>query len=146
MKAIIYTEYGPPEVLHLAEVTTPTPQENEILIRVHAVSVNFGDLIARNFGNVTAREFNMPSILYYPARLAFGWNKPKNPILGSEFAGEVAAVGAAVGVKVGWGVGVGVDSSPPHAAKANSAPIMMMSTWDLSIGPSLPLGNCVTGL
>jgi len=96
MKAIIYTEYGSPEVLHLAEVTTPAPQANEILIRVHAAAVNFGDLMARNFGNISARKFNMPAFFYYPARLAFGWRKPKQPILGSEFAGEVAAVGAAV--------------------------------------------------
>ncbi len=96
MKAIVYTEYGSPAVLRLAEVATPAPQANEILIRVHAASVNFGDLMVRNFGNISAREFNMPAFFYYPARLAFGWRKPKQPILGSEFAGEVAAVGSAV--------------------------------------------------
>ena len=96
MKAIIYTEYGPPDVLHLAEVETPAPQGNELLIRVLAAPVNFGDLMARNFGNISAGEFNMPAILYFPARIAFGWRKPKKPILGSEFAGEVAAVGASV--------------------------------------------------
>jgi NADPH:quinone reductase-like Zn-dependent oxidoreductase len=96
MKAIVYTEYGPPDVLHLAEVATPAPQGNELLIRVLAAPVNFGDLMARNFGNISAGEFNMPAILYFPARIAFGWRKPKQPILGSEFAGTVAAVGAAV--------------------------------------------------
>jgi NADPH:quinone reductase-like Zn-dependent oxidoreductase len=96
MKAIVYTEYGPPDVLHLTEVTQPVPADNEILVKVHAAPVNFGDLMARNFGNISAGEFNMPAILYFPARLAFGWRKPKKPILGSEFAGTVAAVGAAV--------------------------------------------------
>ena len=96
MKAIVYTEYGPPDVLKLTEVTQPVPADNEILVKVHAAPVNFGDLMARNFGNISAREFNMPAILYFPARLAFGWRKPKKPILGSEFAGEVAAVGSAV--------------------------------------------------
>lgn len=96
MKAIVYTEYGAPEVLHLAEVATPAPQAREILIRVSAASVNFGDLLARNFGNVSAGEFNMPAPLYFLARVAFGWSKPKQPILGSEFAGEVAAVGSDV--------------------------------------------------
>lgn len=96
MKAIVYTEYGSPEVLHLAEVTRPMPQENEILLQVRAASVGFGDLLARNFGNVSASEFNMAAPLYFPARIAFGWRKPKQPILGSEFAGEVAAVGSAV--------------------------------------------------
>jgi NADPH:quinone reductase-like Zn-dependent oxidoreductase len=96
MKAIVYTEYGPPDVLHLAEAPQPTPQENEILIRVRAASVSFGDLMARNFGNVSVSEFNMPAPFYYLARMTFGWSKPKQPILGSEFAGEVAAVGNAV--------------------------------------------------
>ena len=96
MKAIVYTEYGAPDVLHLAEVETPAPQGSEILIRVSAASVGFGDLMARNFGNISAGAFNMPAILYFPARVAFGWRKPKKPILGSEFAGTVAAVGAAV--------------------------------------------------
>jgi NADPH:quinone reductase-like Zn-dependent oxidoreductase len=96
MKAIVYTEYGAPEVLHLAEVAKPEPADNELLVRVQAASVSFGDLMARNFGNVSAGEFNMPAALYYPARMAFGWRRPKQPILGSEFAGEVAAVGKAV--------------------------------------------------
>ncbi len=96
MKAIVYTEYGSPDVLHLQEVTTPTPKDNELLIRVHATTVNFGDVIARNFKNVSARQFNMPSFFWLPARIAFGLNKPKNPILGSEFAGKVEAIGKAV--------------------------------------------------
>lgn len=96
MKAIIYTEYGSPDVLHLAEVAKPEPQDNEVLIRIHATPVNFGDLLARNFKSVTPRQFNMPFFFWLPARLAFGFRQPKKPILGSEFAGEVAAVGAAV--------------------------------------------------
>ena len=93
MKAIVYTEYGPPEVLHLQEVAQPTPAGHEILVKIHATSLNYGDLIARRFGHVSPREFNMPGIFWLPARLAFGWRKPKKPTLGSEFAGEVAAVG-----------------------------------------------------
>ena len=96
MKTIIYTEYGTPDVLHLAEVAKPAPKDNEILIRVHATAVNFGDLLARNFKAVTPRKFNMPIFFWLPARFAFGFNKPKKPILGSEFAGVVEAVGAAV--------------------------------------------------
>lgn len=96
MKAITYTQYGSPDVLHLTEVATPTPKADEVLIRVRATTVNFGEVMARNFGNVSASQFNMPVFLWLPARFAFGLNKPNNPILGSEFAGEVAAVGAAV--------------------------------------------------
>jgi len=96
MKAIVYTEYGSPDVLHIEEVAKPTPKDNEILIRVYATTVNYGDLSARNFKNISFREFNMPSLILLPAKLSFGWRKPKNQILGSEFAGEVEAVGPAV--------------------------------------------------
>jgi Alcohol dehydrogenase GroES-like domain len=82
--------------LQLAEVAKPAPEGNGALIRVHATPVNFGDLIARNFKNVTPCKFNMPIFFWLPARMAFGWRKPKNNVLGSEFAGEVAAVGAQV--------------------------------------------------
>ncbi len=93
MKAIVFIEYGSPDVLKLKEVAKPTPKDNEILVKVHATPVNYGDLMARNFGNLTSSEFNMPAPLYLPARMSFGWNKPKINILGSELAGEVEAVG-----------------------------------------------------
>ena len=93
MKAITYTEYGPPEVLRLAEIEKPVPKANEILIRIHAVSIGYGDILARNFRAVTRRDFNMPSIFLLPARMEFGFRKPKKNILGTEFSGEVEAVG-----------------------------------------------------
>jgi NADPH:quinone reductase-like Zn-dependent oxidoreductase len=96
MKAIIYTEYGTPDVLKIKEMAKPTPKDNEILVRVHATPVNYGDLTARNFANLASNQFNMPAPLYLPARMAFGWNKPKINILGSELAGEVEAVGKSV--------------------------------------------------
>jgi NADPH:quinone reductase-like Zn-dependent oxidoreductase len=96
MKAMVFTEYGSPEVLKLTEIAQPTPKDNEILVRVHATPVNYGDLTARNFANLTSSEFNMPALLFLPARLSFGWNKPKINILGSELAGQVEAVGKLV--------------------------------------------------
>lgn len=90
MKAIVFTEYGTPDVLKIKEVAKPTPKEYEILVKVHATPVNYGDLTARNFAN---SQFNMPALLFLPARMAFGWNKPKINILGSELAGEVESVG-----------------------------------------------------
>jgi NADPH:quinone reductase-like Zn-dependent oxidoreductase len=93
MKAIIFTEYGSPDVLQLKDVPKPSPKPHEILVRVRATPVSYGDLTARDFAN---SQFNMPAPLYLPARLAFGWNKPKIQILGSELAGDVEAVGSQV--------------------------------------------------
>lgn len=96
MKAIVYTEYGPPDVLQLTEMEKPNPKANEILIRNYATTVNYGDLTARNFKNISPGDFNMPTPLWLPARIAFGFNKPRKHILGSEVAGEIEAVGRAV--------------------------------------------------
>jgi NADPH:quinone reductase-like Zn-dependent oxidoreductase len=93
VKAIVCTEFGPPDVLQLKEVAKPTPKEDEILIRIYATSVNYGDLVARNFKDISPREFNMPFPLWLISRIFFGLRKPKITILGSEFAGEIAAVG-----------------------------------------------------
>jgi len=93
MKAIVYTEYGEPDVLKIQEVEKPYPKANEVLIRVRAVSVNYGDLIARNFKNISTREFNMPLLLWILSRFSFGLYKPKRKILGNTFAGEIESVG-----------------------------------------------------
>ena len=80
MKAIVYTEYGSPDVLQLKEVEKPTPKEDEVLIKIHAVSVNAADLHL-----LRADPFLI--------RLSSGLLKPKNEILGSDIAGRVEAVG-----------------------------------------------------
>lgn len=83
MKAIIHTEYGPPEVARLAEVEKPSPKENELLIKVIASTVNRTDAGFR-------------SAVYVISRLFSGLFKPKNQILGCEFAGVVEATGSKV--------------------------------------------------
>ncbi len=93
MKAMVYTKYGTPDVLQLKEVAKPAPSDNEVLIRVHATPVNFGDIIARKLSKVSPPEFNMPLLFWFFARIEFGFSKPKKRILGSEFAGEIEAVG-----------------------------------------------------
>ena len=93
MKAIVCTENGTPDVLQLTEVAKPTPKDNEIMIKVYASSVNFGDLMARNFKAVSPREFNMPFLFWLLAKISFGLRKPNITILGSELAGEIEAVG-----------------------------------------------------
>ena len=80
MKAVIYTKYGPPEVAQLMEVEKPIPQENEVLIKVHASTVNRTDCGFR-------------SAEYFISRFWSGLLRPKNQILGCEFAGVVEEVG-----------------------------------------------------
>jgi NADPH:quinone reductase-like Zn-dependent oxidoreductase len=94
MKAIVFTEYGPPDVLQLKEVEKPSPEDNELLVRNYATSVTtYGDLFVRNFKEVSPREFTMPFPLWIFTKMFFGFSKPKINIMGSEFAGEVESVG-----------------------------------------------------
>jgi NADPH:quinone reductase-like Zn-dependent oxidoreductase len=93
MKAIVYTEFGSPDVLRLEEIARAEPKRGEILVRVHAASVNFGDLIARSFRSVTPRGFNMPFFFWLIAKMTMGWRKPRGRVLGNEFAGDVVSAG-----------------------------------------------------
>ena len=96
MKAAVFTEYGPPEVLQLKEVTKPSPKHNEILIRIYATPINFADTLIRNFKAISPKKFHMPFLFWLIGKITFGFRKPKITILGSEFAGEVEAVGKTV--------------------------------------------------
>lgn len=89
MKAVVYEKYGPPEVLQVGEVTKPVPKDNELLIRVRAAEDTKGDCEMRRF------KFAV-SWFSWPLRIFMGIRRPRNPILGGYFAGEVEAVGAAV--------------------------------------------------
>jgi NADPH:quinone reductase-like Zn-dependent oxidoreductase len=93
MKVIVYKEFGLPDVLRVEEKEKPTPKDNDVLVKVHATTVNYGDLAARNFISITPRQFNMPWLFWLGARFFFGTKTPKIEILGSEFAGEVEATG-----------------------------------------------------
>jgi len=93
MKAIVCIKYGPPEVLQLKEVEKPTPKNNEILIKIRATPVNFGDALVRDFKAVSPRKFHMPFLFWLMGKIYFGFRKPKISILGSEFSGEVESVG-----------------------------------------------------
>ena len=80
MKAVVYTHYGPPDVLQLKEVEKPVPEDGEVLIRIHATTVNRTDC-------ATIRA------IPFFARVITGLFKPKKQIPGTEFAGEIITVG-----------------------------------------------------
>jgi len=86
MKAILHTKYGPPDELQLEDVEKPVPNEDEVLIKIHAATVTSSDCSMRNFTFV-------PKLFLLPTRVNFGYNKPKINILGLDLAGEIKAVG-----------------------------------------------------
>lgn len=96
MKAVVIDKFGAPEVLKLQEQSNPVPKEDEILVKIKAASVNYGDTLARNFKAVTSKSFNMPLPLLFLSRLFFGFSEPRVKILGSEFSGIVEETGSAV--------------------------------------------------
>jgi NADPH:quinone reductase-like Zn-dependent oxidoreductase len=85
VKAVVYDRYGPPEVLRIEEIATPTPKDNEVLIRIHVTTVTSADW--------RVRSQTVPKGFGLIMRLVFGIRKPRQPILGSELAGVVAAIG-----------------------------------------------------
>jgi NADPH:quinone reductase-like Zn-dependent oxidoreductase len=85
MKAVVYERYGPPEVLELRELPKPRPRDNEVLIRTHATTVTSGDW--------RARSLEMPAGFGAMGRLFFGVSRPRQPILGTELAGDIESVG-----------------------------------------------------
>ena len=83
MRAVVCERYGPPEVLRIEEVERPVPERDEVLVRIHATTVNRSDCGARS-----AKPFF--------ARFFYGLRRPKRRVPGMEFAGEIEAVGSAV--------------------------------------------------
>ena len=85
MKAVVCTRYGPPEVLRVEELATPVPRKNEVRIRILATAVTSSDCYVRGLDLSPAYRIM--------ARLALGWNAPRQPVLGMVLSGEVDSVG-----------------------------------------------------
>lgn len=117
MKAMICRKYGPPDVLSLEEVEKPFPKDNELLVKVHAASVN-----ALDWHFLRGKPFLV--------RLQFGFFRPKNRILGYDIAGHVEAVGKNVtqfkqGDKVFGGLGFGLGGFAEYACIAEDGFVAM---------------------
>jgi len=85
MKAVVYTKYGPPDVLQLREVAKPAPKDNEVLVKVHATTVTTYDC--------GMRSFTAPTGMWLFMRIGVGVRGPRKKILGTELAGEIESVG-----------------------------------------------------
>ena len=85
MRAIVCTAYGSPDVLQLTEVEKPIPEDDEVLVKIHAATVTMGDCELRNL--------TLPMWTRIPARLIMGWTKPRRFIPGMELSGVVESVG-----------------------------------------------------
>ncbi|MDW3193375.1 MAG: NAD(P)-dependent alcohol dehydrogenase [Cytophagales bacterium] len=88
MKAILWTKYGPPELLEPGELEKPTPKPDEVLIKIHCATVTAGDC--------EIRRFQIHPLFWLPLRLIVGITRPKRPLLGQEFSGTIKAVGSEV--------------------------------------------------
>ncbi len=85
MRAIVFTKYGPPEVLELKEVDKPVPKDDEVLIKIHATEVTAGDC--------EIRSFKIPIWYWLPLRIYMGLIRPRKHIIGMYLAGEIESVG-----------------------------------------------------
>jgi NADPH:quinone reductase-like Zn-dependent oxidoreductase len=85
MRAIVCTDYGPPDVLQLRDVLKPVPKDNEALVRIRATTVGAADC--------ELRRFDFAPWIWVPIRLAFGIRRPRQPVFGQELAGDVDSVG-----------------------------------------------------
>lgn len=114
MQASVVTRYGAPEVLALRDVPRPAPGPRDLLIRVKATTVSSGD--------ARVRALRVPEGMGLMARLALGWSRPRQPVLGTECSGVVEAVGEGV---TRYRVGDAVVAFPGVAMGAHAAYICL---------------------
>jgi NADPH:quinone reductase-like Zn-dependent oxidoreductase len=140
MMAIVYKEYGGPEVLHVQDVEKPMPAADQVLISVRAVEATKADCEMRSF------KFAV-SWFWLPLRIALGIRKPRNPILGNYFSGVVEAVGKdvsefSIGQKVFGGAGLQMGAYAEYLCIADSCTMVTMPlNMTFEEAASVPLGG-----
>lgn len=140
MKAIVYTRYGPPEVLKVADIPKPVPKDNELLIRIRATTVTVADY--------RIRSFDIPTSFYIPARLALGITGPRKQVLGAELAGDVEAVGRnvtkfAAGDRVFASTLVGFGGYAEYKCLDENGPIAIIPKGlSYEEAAAIPIGAC----
>ena len=125
MRAVTYDRYGPPEVLRLAEVDEPMPRADELLVQVEATAVTRADCATREANRRSGLGVSLLS------RSISGIRRPRQPVLGSEFAGTVEAVGTTVqafniGDRVFGTTGFGFGAYAERLCVPESAPIAIV--------------------
>ncbi len=141
MKAIVYENYGSPDVLKLRDVEKPTPKDDEVLVKIHTAAVTPSDC--------ELRSFNFPVLWFWiPLRLYMGIFKPRmRKIPGSYFAGEIETVGKDVkefeqGDRVFASSGIGLGAYAAYVSlKSTSSIAIMPSNMTYEEAASVPLGG-----
>jgi len=93
MRASVFTDHALRRSFESRRSRRRYPKNRSVVIKVHASAVNFGDTLVRNFKAVSPRKFHMPFLFWLIGRTRFGFTRPRRTVLGSEFAGEIAALG-----------------------------------------------------
>ena len=130
MKAMVATGYGSPEVLQLQEVNQPQPNKNEVLIKIHATSVTASDVLIRGL--------KAPLMYKLLVQLAFGFGKPRNPILGMVVAGTITGKGKNVTkFNLGDEVFAYCSMSPmKHRFGSYAEYICLPQDWNIALKPT----------
>jgi NADPH:quinone reductase-like Zn-dependent oxidoreductase len=140
MKAITYTNYGPPNVLHLKELKKPVPKDDEILIHVQAAEATKSDVEMRSF------KFSV-KWFWVPLRIAFGLRKPRRQILGGYFSGYIESFGKdvtqfSIGDQVFGAAGLRMGAYGEYLALPASYAIVVKPTnMSFAQAAAVPLGG-----
>ena len=131
MRAIVCTDYGPPEVLRLRDVPKPVPKDDEVLVRIRATTVSAADC--------ELRRFDFAPWIWVPIRLAFGIRRPRRPVLGQELAGDIESVGKDVGSfrkgdRVFAATGIGLGAYAEYICLRESPQTGAIATMPANLG------------